>query len=287
MDELEKVRNQAIGKEADPAYLEKFPIKGREDLMIPTRSGDALVHLYRPQALTSPLPAVINFHGGGFVKGYRGRDIEFSQMMASRENCLVFDVDYKVAPENPYPCALEEGEDVVTYLLAHMAAYGGDRNHTALMGESSGGNLVIGISLKLKEMKAPQPSCVICCYPPCDLVTDPAVKAGTKEADPMSERGRLYNSWYLPNGRNHEIYASPLLASQDDLAQLPPFTVIAAEKDILCREALEFAQHLIEAGVTVTVKKVLGAKHAFLVSRTAGYEEAEQVVFQTFWSFLG
>ncbi len=103
----------------------------------------------------------------------------------------------------------------------------------------------------------------------------------------MSERGRLYNSWYLPDGRNHEIYASPLLASPDDLVKLPPFTVITAEEDILCREALEFAEHLIEAGVTVTVKKVLGAKHAFLVSRTTGYERAEQVVFQTFQSFLG
>lgn len=127
MDELEKVRGQALGKKADPAYLEKFPIKGCEELMIPTRGGNALVHLYRPQALTSPLPAVINFHGGGFVKGYRGRDIEFSQMIASRGTYLVFDVDYKVAPEYPYPCALEEGEDVVTYLLAHMADYDGDR----------------------------------------------------------------------------------------------------------------------------------------------------------------
>ena len=98
MDELEKVRGQALGKKADPAYLEKFPIKGCEELMIPTRGGNALVHLYRPQALTSPLPAVINFHGGGFVKGYRGRDIEFSQMIASRGTYLVFDVDYKVAP---------------------------------------------------------------------------------------------------------------------------------------------------------------------------------------------
>lgn len=287
MDELEKVRGQALGKKADPAYLEKFPIKGCEELMIPTRGGNALVHLYRPQALTSPLPAVINFHGGGFVKGYRGRDIEFSQMIASRGTYLVFDVDYKVAPEYPYPCALEEGEDVVTYLLAHMADYDGDRNRTALMGESSGGNLAIGISLKLKKIMAPQPSCVICCYPPCDLVTDPAVKAGGKKDDPMSERGRLYNSWYLPDGRNHEIYASPLLASPDDLVKLPPFTVITAEEDILCREALEFAEHLIEAGVTVTVKKVLGAKHAFLVSRATGYERAEQVVFQTFQSFLG
>lgn len=72
-------------------------------------------------------------------------------MIASRGTYLVFDVDYKVAPEYPYPCALEEGEDVVTYLLAHMADYDGDRNRTALMGESSGGNLAIGISLKLKK----------------------------------------------------------------------------------------------------------------------------------------
>lgn len=102
-------------------------------------------------------------------------------MIASRGTYLVFDVDYKVAPEYPYPCALEEGEDVVTYLLAHMADYDGDRNRTALMGKSSGGNLAIGISLKLKKIMAPQPSRHLCCYPPCDLVTDPAVKAGGKK----------------------------------------------------------------------------------------------------------
>ena len=56
--------------------------------------------------------------------------------MPREEPILFFDVDYKVAPEYPYPCALEEGEDVVTYLLAHMADYDGDRNRTALMGET-------------------------------------------------------------------------------------------------------------------------------------------------------
>ena len=73
----------------------------------------------------------------------------------------------------------------------------------------------------------------------------------------MSERGRLYNSWYLPDGRNHEIYASPA-GVPGRLGEAATFTVITAEEDILCREALEFAEHLIEAGVTVTVKRCLG-----------------------------
>lgn len=97
-------------KEGGPCLFGKFPIKGCEELMIPTRGGNALVHLYRPQALTSPLPAVINFHGGGFVKGYRGRDIEFSQMIASRGTYLVLMWTTRLPRNIPTHAPLKKGK---------------------------------------------------------------------------------------------------------------------------------------------------------------------------------
>ena len=176
--------------------------------MIPTRGGNALVHLYRPQALTSPLPAVINFHGGGFVKGYRGRDIEFSQMIASRGTYLVLMWTTRLPRNIPTHAPLKKGKMwslIFWHIWQTMTGTGTVRHSWGkLRRKPCHRNF-----LETEKIMAPQPSCVICCYPPCDLVTDPAVKAGGKKDDPMSERGRLYNSWYLPDGRNHEIYASP------------------------------------------------------------------------------
>lgn len=286
MNDLEKVRSQAIGVEADETYLKKYPVKEKLQLSIPTRHGDAVVFLYKPLSELEVLPAIVNFHGGGFVKGYRGRDVEFAQTVAVKGTCLVFDVDYKIAPEYQYPYALEEGYDVFLYLQNHMKDYGGDRKRIALTGQSAGANLAVGISMMLKQAGERLPVCAICCYPPCDLYTDPMEKSGGSQDLERCERGRLYNNWYVPAGREKEPYVSPVFATKTDLCGLEPFTVLAAELDPLCAEGLELAAHMVDAGVTVTTKKAAGAKHGFLVSRTTGYEVGEQLFFQTLKTYF-
>lgn len=246
MEDLERIGRQAIGQEADEEVL----------------------------------PVLINFHGGGFVKGYRGRDIEFAHQMAVRGNCLFLDVDYKIAPEYCYPYALEEGYDLVRHFQEHIGEYGGDGNRLALTGQSAGANILTGIIMMLKKAGGKLPTQAICCYPPFDLWKDPLDKPGAEQNPEMCEKARLYNGWYVEEGRIKEIYASPVFAEMEDLQGLVPFTIIAAEKDTLCLEALEFAVKLVDAGVTVTVKKVAGAKHSFIVSRTAGHEVGEKVFLE-------
>ena len=104
------------------------------------------------------------------------------------------------------------------------------------------------------------------------------------------KNAKVYNDWYVEPERRKEICASPVYASKEELTDLPPFTILAAEHDTLCQEALEFARKLVEAGVTVTAKKIKGARHGFLVRRTEGYLEGEALFFsalKTYFSDFG
>ena len=109
MNELERVRSQAVGQEVDQELMERYPVQSQEKMEFPTRYGTVTAYVYRPFSEQEKLPVLINFHGGGFVKGYRGRDFGFSRILAVNGQCLVVDVDYKIAPEYKYPYAVEEG----------------------------------------------------------------------------------------------------------------------------------------------------------------------------------
>ena len=280
MDDLTRIRSQAVGQEADEDLLAQYPVKEKQELMIPTRHGEVRAFLYCPISTKEKLPILINFHGGGFVKGYRGRDIGFSHIAAVKGNCIVLDVDYKIAPEYKYPYAVEECYDLYLYVKEHGEELGGDVEKIALSGESAGANFATVITMMLKKAGLPQPLCVVSCYPPYDLSTDPGDKE-PNEGPERVETARLYNSWYADEAFRKDPYVSPVFADLEDLKGLPPYTIIAAELDSLCKEALDFAYMLMVAGVTVTARKVSGAKHGFLVSRSQGYELAEELFFDT------
>lgn len=279
MNDLEQIRGQAVGQETDEELLRQYPVQEQRELDIPTRHGSVRAYLYRPFAREPQLPVLINFHGGGFVKGYRGRDVGFSHILAVRGACLVIDVDYKTAPEYRYPYAVEESVDLIRYFQGNVEAYGGDPARIVLSGQSAGANIITAAALMMNRDGLTLPRQLICCYPPYDLWSDPEEKTGAGREPERVRTGRLYNDWYVEEGRRKEIYASPVFARTEELQGLPPFVIIAAEQDTLCGEALHFAHMLLEAGVTVTAKKIAGAGHGFLVRRTAGYETAEKLLF--------
>jgi acetyl esterase len=206
-------------------------------------------------------------------------------LISLRGSCLFLDVDYKTAPEYSFPYAFEECCDLVSFLLNNFDKYGGVKDKIVLMGQSAGSNLVIGIAIKLHEGKKKLPVGFICCYPPCEFITDPAEKTGGIKDPKMIEVVCFGTACYLPNGHNRDIYVSPLFASIDLITNLPPFTMITASNDILCNEALEFSRHLIDAGVTVTIKNVLGANHGFIPRRSEGHKIAEDIIFSSLNNF--
>lgn len=283
MDEkLKAVRESAVGLEADEELLARFPVKEVTTVMLPTGlEEDAKVFLYEPLNRTGITPMIINMHGGGYVKGYRGRDIVFSQNLAWHTGCLVADIDYKTAPEKKYPYAFNECYAVAKYFSAHAAEYNVDPSRIILSGFSAGGTLALAVAMLAKKQDEIHPALIIAGYPPIDLVTDPVAKipAGSDLDPQYAARGRMYNAWYCDEERRGEIYASPLYATREDLQGLPPVLLLTGGKDDLGPEGNVLASHLIEANVPVTARCFPTAKHGFVVRRAQEYLEAEAMIF--------
>ena len=279
--ELERVRAEAAGIELDEELAARFPVKSRQKLEIPGDEADITVYLYEPENRTGVTPLIINLHGGGFVKSYRGRDIILSQNFAWHTGCLVADVDYKTAPEKKYPYAQMEGYRVVEYFYQHAEQYRIDPQRIILSGQSAGANLIIGIAMRFLRREE-HPVCqLIMAYPPLDLYKDPMEKPFTEseEEKKMAINGRLYNDWYIDEELRRESYASPVYASEEELRGLPPVLLLTGGLDSLGEEAERFTYQLIRAGVPVTAKRFLTTKHGFLARRNSEFVEAEKMIF--------
>ncbi|KAL4873577.1 Alpha/Beta hydrolase protein, partial [Aspergillus spectabilis] len=129
-------------------------------------------HVYKSGAVSDPNPVLINFHGSGFVLTAHGADDEFCRLMSQRTGYTVLDVQYRLAPEHPFPGALQDVEDVVNWILQQPDKF--DRARVALSGFSAGGNLALAASSNLFSPRTFH--AIIAFYPPVDLATDPGLK---------------------------------------------------------------------------------------------------------------
>ncbi|MDO4268573.1 MAG: alpha/beta hydrolase [Eubacteriales bacterium] len=280
---LENVRAGAVGKNLSQEELNMFSADWEEERLIPTRRGETHIYLYGPRKEQGPYPVFINMHGGGFVKGHRDQDVVFCRNMVENSGYVVVDIDYHTAPEYRYPYALEECYDVVKYVAEHPEEFCADPRTLVLAGHSAGGNLVCGVEFLALKTGEFRPTQLILDYPPVDILTDAAEcrYAYAPFIRISVEQSRKYMEWYIDYDRRHEITASPVMASKEELKGFPPVLMLLAEQDALTEAAVQFAAKLIDAGVTVQAKCVAGSGHGFTVRRTAGFEIAEKLIFET------
>lgn len=278
---LESVRATGAGKELPREVLEMFHAGYEEERMIPTRDGEAHIYFYAPSK-EGKFTLVINMHGGGFVKGHRDQDTVLCRNLVENGGVAVVDIDYHTAPEKMYPYALYECYDVVKYVAQHPVEFCADPEKLVLMGFSAGGNLVFGVELLAQEEGAFWPAQLISNYPPLDFTKDPAdarYAYAPFNRVPV-EKARKYNNWYIDPKHVREVTASPVLAMKSELQGFPPVLMIIAEQDTLAEDAVAFTAKLVDAGVTVTAKRVAGTLHGFVVGRKPGYEVAEKLIFE-------
>lgn len=251
------------------AGLEAFQKK----IEIPV-SGDS-VPVYEITPKTCPLGRgiIINFHGGGFIKGRQGKDRLFCSKLAERFGIIIWDVDYSLAPEHPFPKAVNEAYDVVKYAYDHGEELGIDREKIILMGHSAGGNLAVTVCMRAGETRDFRPAGLLAEYFPADLCTDPEKKKRA-EGDMPAEVAKAYNAFYCDGENAGNPYASPLFATKEQLRSFPDTLIISAGMDSLCYEDEEFAAKLIQAGVTVTARRFMNSRHGFTVNRTDEWEDA-------------
>ena len=251
-----------------------------EELAVPTRIGPSrVIKVVPPGDHDGPRPAFVNFHGGGFVRGYHQRDTIFCAQLALATGALVLDVDYRLAPEHPFPNGLHECFDVVHWAFQSASDLGIDAERIAVGGHSAGGNFATVICLMAQESGAFRPCGQVLDYPFTDGVTSPQDKLDPRSVMP-TWRMDAFNVLYAGTPDNlTNPHLSPVMASKEALEGLPPALVLIAGLDPLRFEAQRYASQMIAAGVNVDVRQFSDCDHGWVVTARPGYQEARRQIF--------
>ncbi|HEX7848765.1 MAG TPA: alpha/beta hydrolase [Sphingomonas sp.] len=236
------------------------------DLAIPGPAGDIPARLYDPRASREPGPAVVFFHGGGFVIGDLETHGSFTAEMARVLDLPVIAVDYRLAPEFPWPAAPDDCEAAVRWVAGNPAELGRRITSLVVCGDSAGGNLAIVTAAALRDMPADVPVIAqLPFYPATDASKE--YPSYTAFAD-----GYLLTKdsmeWFMAayQGEVDHIRSSPLLG---DLAGLPPAVVVTASLDPIRDQGRAYAAALALAGVPVVFREAKGNIHGFITLRKA------------------
>lgn len=234
-----------------------------EVLQVPSRDPQRtiIVHCYRSAAAQEPTPILINFHGSGYVIPMHGSDDEFALKVKRETEFTVLDVQYRLAPENPFPAAPHDAEDVAKYVLAHPEQY--DISRISVSGFSAGAALALGLcghAFPKDTFKH-----VIAFYPPTDISIEPENKSPPDPAGkPLPHwLARTFNDFYAP----HPIDRTNLLLSPAGIetSHFPDKAlIITCAYDNLAHEAEALGDRLkAEPGKHVQCKRMEGCNHGW------------------------
>jgi acetyl esterase len=235
-----------------------------EDRRIPGPAGPIPARLYAPRAGGAPLPAVVYFHGGGWVQGDLETHHGLCARLALHAGALVVAVDYRLAPEHRFPAAVEDCAAAYRWVRGQGGQLGADPGRVAVAGDSAGGNLAAVVSQLAAVAGEPVPSCQVLIYPAVDfaLDTDSHRELADGHVIPR-ERIVWYMQQYLRSEADRtDPRASPLRAP--DLAGQPPTLVVTAGFDPLRDEGRAYAERLRAAGVEARHREYPGQIHAFV-----------------------
>ncbi|MGG7056991.1 alpha/beta hydrolase [Clostridium tertium] len=261
-----KARKPSMADFIPEEYLPYLEMVENKELYLETRNGQTHYFHIESKTKKSGAPLIINMHGGGFCKGYEKRDKVFSSMIAVKTGAVILDLDYKLAPEYPFPVAFEEGYDLVKWAYENAETLGIDKSKIILCGHSSGGNIAAAIAMEAVKTKEFEVRFQILDYPPMDLYTDPADKPEASKSHIPFEKARAYNALYTnTEEETRNPYVSPVFATPDMLKGLPDALVLTGGLDVLHNEAEKYAFMMMEAGVKVTIKKYENSSHGFTI----------------------
>ncbi|MGN1189118.1 MAG: alpha/beta hydrolase [Candidatus Ornithospirochaeta sp.] len=265
LDKLQKRigRIRKIGAIFAPSYFKPGvkSVDGKE-VFLETEKGKVRVLTYNMDE-KEILPLFINIHGSGFVFGNAEMDDPFMPRLAKTAGVKIISIDYCLAPEHPFPEAIEECYAVALYAKSHPDEFGIDPNRIAVGGHSAGGNFTAAIQLMDKDRQKLGLKCLILDYPPLDVYTDASEKP--KGTIPVKV-SRMFDACYCVDAEKRKNpLISPLFATKEQLETFPPTLIITASKDSLCKEGELFCERLIESGVKVSHKRY-EAHHGFNLS---------------------
>jgi len=246
----------------DPAT--NAQVRSVEDSAISGPAGDIRIRTYRPEA-EGPVPTVMYFHGGGFVIGDLDTQDDHARLICRDVEAVVVSVDYRLAPEHPFPAGFEDCLAATHWAAANIEALGGDLDRLAVSGDSAGGNLSAAVALATKD-DGPKLAAQLLLYPGVDFREDEDLHPSRVENGEglflTAEDMRWFRNHYLQDDAHKaDPRASVLLAP--DLSGLPPAVVGTGEYDPLRDEGEAYAAALEAAGVKVVLRRYDGLIHGF------------------------
>jgi triacylglycerol lipase len=235
-----------------------------------------------PGAATAPRPAFLHFHGGGFVIGTPELNDGSSRLLAAELGCVVASVDYRLAPETPFPGALEDGYAALAWLHAQADVLGVDRARIAIGGESAGASHAARLAILVRD-RGEFPICLqLLDSPALDDRTGSSTNTHPYCGEFVWTRGSNRFGWSSLLGvdaGSADVPADAVPARIEDLSGLPPCFIAVGALDLFLEESIEYARRLIRAGVPTELHVIPGAFHGFAVAGG----DAPQVMALTQW----
>jgi acetyl esterase/lipase len=236
------------------------PVASTEDRTVPGATGDLKARVYRPEG-EGPFPTVVFFHGGGWVIGDLDTHDNMTRNVCRGARAVVIAVDYRLAPEHPFPAAAEDCIAAARWVAAHTAELGGD-DRLAVAGDSAGGNLAAVVAQVLRDDGTPVVAQFLI-YPAVDAEGEYPSRVENAKGYFLEQPtmdwfyGHYAGAW--DDAKDPRL--SPLHAA--DLAGLPPAVIVTAEFDPLRDEGEAYGKALEAAGVTASVHRYDGMIHGF------------------------
>lgn len=235
------------------------------DRTLPGPAGPIPIRVYRPLGSRpeTALPALVFFHGGGWVFGNLDSHDALCRELCNLAACAVVAIDFRLAPEHKFPAAVDDTLAAIRWVAEHGAQIGVDGTRLAAGGDSAGGTLTAVAAIAFRDKGGPRLRLQALIYPVTDFTMDAPSYTRVKGYTLTPERMRFFQGAYLRGPEDiGDWRASPLKAAS--LAGLPPALVITAEHDPLVDEGKAYADRLVEAGVPVTYTCYEGMVHGFV-----------------------
>jgi acetyl esterase len=231
------------------------------DVEVEGAAGRLAGRVYRPEA-QGALPTIVFFHGGGFVIGDLDTHDNQCRMLCREAEAVVISVDYRLAPEAPFPAGVEDCLAATRWAAEHVAELGGDGDRIAVAGDSAGGNLAAVVAQLARDSGGPALAAQLLLYPGTDFVGGYPSETENAEGYFLTrEDMEWFEGHYTRDADHRDPRLSPIHAG--DLSGLPPAVLVTAEFDPLRDQGEAYGRALEAAGVPVVLRRYDGLIHGF------------------------
>jgi acetyl esterase len=256
------------------------PMARLEEIAIPGPGGEIPARLYvAPGAPPEPGPLLVYYHGGGWVIGDLDTHDSVCRFLAAFSGCRVLSIEYRLAPEHPFPAPVEDAASAFAWAAEHVGELGADPNRIAVGGDSAGGNLSAAVSLLARDGGGARPAMQLLFYPATDVVGDHPSRDTFAEGFLLTRADMdWFECRYLPDGAEAGDPRVSMM-STTDLSDLPPAYVATAGFDPLRDEGEVYARRMREAGTRVVLRRHSDLIHGF-ANLTAVCPSARAAMFE-------